>query len=229
MTGSVFIIEDERSIADAVTYALRSEGFTPEWHETAGAALSALGRSDPRCIVLDVGLPDMSGFELCKRIRERSAVPILFLTARAEEIDRVLGFEIGGDDYVTKPFSPRELVSRIKAILRRAEGAAAERDPKRKAKHFSVDGESLVISFKGKALELSRYEFRLLSVLIRRPGRVYSREELMNLAWETPEMSLERTVDTHIKTIRSKLRAVDASDDSILTHRGFGYSMREDG
>ncbi len=228
MSGPIFIIEDERSIADAVAYALRSEGFTPVWHETAGAALFAIAKTPPRCIVLDVGLPDMSGFELCKRIRLSSQVPILFLTARAEEIDRVLGFEIGGDDYISKPFSPRELVSRIKAILRRIEGSPEPAGSTKRSKNFSVDEDSLTISFKGKPLELSRYEFRLLSVLLRRMGRVYSREELMNLAWESPEMSLERTVDTHIKTIRAKLRTIDNSDDSIVTHRGFGYALRED-
>lgn len=226
MTIHVYIIEDERSIADAVTYALRSEGFVPHWYGTAEEALAAFGKSEPDFVVLDVGLPDMSGFDVCKQLRRRSRVPILFLTARAEEIDRVLGFELGGDDYVTKPFSPRELVSRIKAILRRA-GERAVAQP-RVTKNFSVDQDSLVISYRGVPLELSRYEYRLLAVLLRRPGKVYSREELMNIAWECPEMSTERTVDTHIKTIRAKLREVFAEHDPIVTHRGFGYSLAED-
>jgi two-component system catabolic regulation response regulator CreB len=169
---------------------------------------------------------------LCRQIRanrdiKKSRLPIIFLTARAEEVDRVLGLEIGGDDYITKPFSPRELVARIRSVLRRTEDSESVAVPQ-SLNSFRIDEERVKIFFQGKPLELSRYEFRLLSILVKRPGRVYSREELMNRAWEEPEMSLERTVDSHIKMIRAKLREIDITDDSIITHRGLGYSLKED-
>ncbi len=223
----ILIVEDESSISDSVAYALRTEGFTPICCETGGSALEQLQTKEPLLIILDVGLPDISGFELCRTIRKTRTTPILFLTARAEEVDRILGLELGGDDYVSKPFSPREVVSRVKAILRRLD---SERDGRkqRRSKNFTIDEERMRILFFGEPLDLSRYEFRLLAILIRRPGRVYSREKLMNLAWESPEMSLERTVDTHIKTIRAKLRAVHPERELIITHRGVGYSLSED-
>lgn len=227
----IVVVEDESSIADTIVYALSTEGFQSNSFSTAQEALSFLENHPCDLVVLDVGLPDLSGFELCRRIRglpnpKVSKVPILFLTARSEEVDRVLGFEIGGDDYVTKPFSPRELVARIRSILRRVNEKKSE--PKfAPSQRFQIDEERMKIFFRGTALDLSRYEYRLFCVLIKRPGRVYSREELMNRAWEEPEMSLERTVDSHIKMIRAKLRALDESDDSIVTHRGLGYSLKE--
>ena len=151
-----------------------------------------------------------------------------FLTARSEEVDKVLGLELEADDYVCKPFSPRELVARIKAVLRRSEERSLVPQRASETGPFAIDGERLQICFHGTALDLSRYEYRILCILVRRPGRVYSREQLMNLAWESPEMSLERTVDTHIKTIRQKLRDIRSQDDSIITHRGTGYSLREE-
>jgi two-component system catabolic regulation response regulator CreB len=153
-------------------------------------------------------------------------VPIVFVTARKDEIDRVVGLEIGGDDYVVKPFSPRELTARIKAIMRRSEvstGASATVD----APVFAIDDERCEIRYHGTPLQLSRYEFRLLKVLVQKPGRVYSRDQLMELAWEEPDTALDRTVDAHIKTLRAKLRAVRDDEDPIRTHRGLGYSLKE--
>lgn len=221
----VLIVEDESSIAETLLFVLEAEGYHCTWCQTGLEAKKAMAEYPPDLIVLDVGLPDQSGFDLCREIRKTNSVPILFVTARNEEIDRILGLELGGDDYVTKPFSPREIVARVKAILRRGKAVPAQ---PRSTKAFTVDHDRMVISFCGTALDLSRYEYRLLMVLLRRPGRVFSREELMNIAWESPEMSLERTVDTHIKTIRSKLKAVKNEKDPIVTHRGFGYSLRED-
>jgi two-component system catabolic regulation response regulator CreB len=222
----VLLIEDESSIADAIVYVFERDGFNIT-HAATGTHGLALAKSAlPELIILDVGLPDISGFDLCKALRAHSGVAILFLTARAEEVDRVLGLEIGGDDYMTKPFSPRELVARARAILRRTrETPSAPALPIPAA--FLIDHERFQISLRGTVLPLSRYEYRLLSILLRRPGKVYSREQLMSLAWECPEMSLERTVDTHIKTLRTKLRSVDPAGDWILTHRGLGYSLRE--
>jgi len=223
----VLVIEDEPSIADTILYALKTEGFHVTWCATGEEGLRALDTVGADLIVLDVGLPDQNGFELCKCIRGTSAVPIIFLTARTAEIDRVVGLEIGGDDYIPKPFSPRELTARVKAVLRRA--ATPEEKPAGTALNlpFEVDAERMRIRYFGELLDLSRYEFRILETLLRRPGRVYSREKLMEIVWEAPESSMDRTVDTHIKTIRAKLRQIKPDIDPIQTHRGVGYSMRD--
>ncbi len=231
----ILVIEDEPAIADTLLYALRTEGFAPEWCGTGREGLARLAADTFALVVLDVGLPDGSGFDFCKEIRRRSAIPVLFLTARNSELDRVLGLELGGDDYLVKPFSPRELTARVKAVLRRtgtagaavaASNASASLAPE---PEWQVDDERCRISFRGRALELTRYEFRLLRVLVARPGRVFTREQLMSAAWEEPEASLDRTVDAHIKTLRAKVRAVVPDADPIQTHRGLGYSLREAG
>ncbi len=243
----ILIIEDEPAIADTLIYALKTEGFAPEWCATGRAGLVALGARAERpfsLVVLDVGLPDGTGFEVCKQIRAHSSVPVIFLTARNAEIDRVLGLELGGDDYLVKPFSPRELTARVKAILRRipaTEGNANAGGSKiaavsipafplvaeAKGAEFVVDDARCSIAYRGVALELTRYEFRLLKALTAQPGRVFSRDQLMSAAWEDPGASLDRTVDAHIKTLRAKLRAVTPEIDPIQTHRGLGYSLRE--
>src|SRR5688572_20266945 len=235
----ILIVEDEPAIADTLIYALKTEGFAPEWCATGRAGLAALAAKPFALVVLDVGLPDGSGFDVCKAIRVHSAVPVLFLTARNTELDRVLGLELGGDDYLVKPFSPRELTARVKAILRRTNGSAG-RTPDPAATNLSsnnkesteaaellVDDERCSIRFRGVALELTRYEYRLLKLLAGKPGRVYSREQLMNAVWEDPGASLDRTVDVHIKTLRAKLRSIAPDADPIQTHRGLGYSLRE--
>jgi two-component system catabolic regulation response regulator CreB len=178
-------------------------------------------------------------------------VPVIFLTARNTELDRVLGLELGGDDYLAKPFSPRELTARVKAILRRTNAAGCEvghggavspkrselqaanytrtqaRSESRPHQEFAVDEERCAIAFRGKPLDLTRYEFRLLKTLVARPGRVFSREQLLSAAWEDPGASLDRTVDAHIKTLRAKLRVIAPESDPIQTHRGMGYSLRD--
>lgn len=238
----ILIIEDEPAIADTLVYALKTEGFAPEWCATGRAGLVALGARAERpfsLVVLDVGLPDGTGFEVCKKIRLQSSVPVIFLTARNAELDRVLGLELGGDDYLTKPFSPRELTARIKAILRRVPDAAEATPPAapraavapsaaQSVADFVIDEARCAISYRHVALDLTRYEFRLLKALVAQPGRVFSRDQLMTAAWEDPGASLDRTVDAHIKTLRAKLRAVaPEAEDPIQTHRGLGYSLRE--
>ena len=170
----------------------------------------------------------MDGFALAREIRKTGDLPIIFLTARSSEVDRVVGLELGADDYVSKPFSPRELSARVKAVLRRsaAHRTAASPTPS-SSRVFQIDEDRYRISFKEQLLDLSKYEFKLLKVLIDSPGRVFTREHLMALCWEEPEMSLERTVDAHIKNIRAKLRAVDPDLEVIITQRGIGYSLRE--
>lgn len=228
MPQKILVIEDEPAIADNITYALKTEGFEPIWCTTGAEGKEVLSGDAINLIILDIGLPDINGFELCKEIRKTSDVPILFLTARADEIDRVVGLEIGGDDYMVKPFSPRELTARIKAILRRTlngreiptEGKVEDTSP------FTVDHKHRRISYYNTILDLCKYEFNILKTLIDHPGRVFSREQLMEKAWDVPDVSLERTVDTHINRIRNKLRAIKPDYDPIETRRGFGYALK---
>ncbi|HEX2855009.1 MAG TPA: two-component system response regulator CreB [Opitutaceae bacterium] len=229
----ILIVEDEPAIADTLLYALKTEGFAPEWCATGRAGLAALAKNTFALVVLDVGLPDGTGFDVCKEIRTSSSVPVLFLSARNTELDRVLGLELGGDDYLVKPFSPRELTARVKAILRRTENRSTETKtaadvppPPAPSTGIIVDDERCLITCRGVALDLTRYEFRLLKALAARPGRVFSREQLMEAAWEDPGSALDRTVDAHIKTLRAKLRAVLPDSEPIQTHRGMGYSFR---
>ncbi|MDO4723965.1 MAG: two-component system response regulator CreB [Comamonadaceae bacterium] len=250
MSERILIVEDEPAIAQTLAYALQAEGFATEWVALGAAALQALQlgaapqphqpQQQPFALaVLDVGLPDMSGFDLCRTIRQHGELPVLFLTARSDELDRIVGLEIGADDYVSKPFSPREVASRVRAILRRTrkgsagaalaqlpppDGGAAQQGQARGP--FLHDEPGLRIAFHGQWLGLTRYEYRLLATLLARPGRVFSRAVLMEQVWSDAQESLERTVDAHIKTLRAKLRAVQADADPIETHRGLGYSLR---
>ncbi|MFT4547048.1 MAG: two-component system catabolic regulation response regulator CreB [Verrucomicrobiales bacterium] len=229
MKPKVLVVEDEPSILDNILYALGSEGLDAIGVSTGESAKEHLeGEGDIQLIVLDVGLPDTTGFELCKEIRLTSQIPIIFLTARDAELDRIVGLEIGADDYVTKPFSPRELSARVKAVLRRynigiGESASAEES----SIPFEIDEKRMQIRYFGTAPSLSSTEFRLLRTLCDSPGRVFSRTQLMEAAWEEPDAAMERTVDAHIKSIRAKLRTVKAEPDPIETHRGLGYSLRE--
>jgi len=221
MSKSILIIEDEAAIADTLIYACHEANMQTTHYLLGHEGVAAVANTDFDFVVLDVGLPDMSGFDVCKAIRETSSVPILFLTARNHEIDRIVGLEIGADDYVTKPFSPREVVARIHAILRRGQQAI----PQTPANGFHIDEDASRIQYQQQPLNLTRYEYLLLKTLIKQPNRVYSRDQLMDLVWVDAEDTLERTVDAHIKTLRSKLRAVDAASSAIVTHRGMGYSL----
>jgi two-component system catabolic regulation response regulator CreB len=229
MKPRILVVEDEPSILDNILYSLETEGFDPQGCGTANDARTALAGKSFALVVLDVGLPDLPGFELCKAIRKESNVPIIFLTARASEVDRIVGLEIGGDDYMVKPFSPRELSARVKAVLRRvqqADGETVAVAPPGTGP-FRVDEERAQISFFGRRLVLSGTEFRVLRALCQRPGRVFSRGQMMEIAWDDPGAALERTVDAHVKGLRAKLKEVRPDLDPIETHRGFGYSLRE--
>jgi two-component system catabolic regulation response regulator CreB len=232
MRPRILIVEDESGIADTLRYALTTEGFEPFWFGTGTQALEALDRIAPALVLLDIGLPDMNGLDVFKHLRERhAALPVVFLTARSDEIDRVVGLELGADDYVAKPFSPRELVARVRTILRRSQrhaGAPASPAAPAPGGPFVVDAERQQIRFYGRVLELSRYEYGLLRTLVRRPGRVYTRDELLQQVWDDPGESLDRTVDAHVKTLRAKLKAVAPGVEAIRTHRGSGYALAED-
>jgi len=231
MAVRILVVEDEPAIADTISYALATDGFEPVWRATGEAALEEARNGSIGLIVLDVGLPDVNGFELLKQLGALTDAPVVFLTARADEVDRVVGLELGADDYIPKPFSPRELAARVRTILRRASKAAApaasSAAPPAKGP-FSVDDEPRSITYCGHPLERSRYEYRVLKLLINRPGRVFSRDEILQQAWDEPEASFDRTVDAHIKMIRAKLRTVRPDVDPIRTHRGEGYSLRQD-
>lgn len=227
MSGEILVVEDEPAIADTIVYALRTEGFSVTWHTTGCGALDAIREHAFDLMVLDVGLPDVSGFDLCREVRKVSTLPIVFLTARSGEVDRIVGLEIGGDDYMAKPFSPRELTARVRAILRRT-CAAAEIEPTPElASPWLVDQQRRCISYFGEVLDLPRNEYKLLLILLQHPGWVYSRDQLMDLAWDAPDAAMARTVDTHIKTLRARLKKVRPDLDPIQTHRGVGYSVRE--
>lgn len=222
---TILLIEDEAAIADTVLYALKSEGFATEWHRLGNDGIAWLRENpDAAMLILDVGLPDGNGFEFCKTIRRFSNIPIIFLTARNDEVDRIVGLEIGADDYVSKPFSPRELAARVKVILKRAQGAVAT-EPENDTL-FEVDTARARIRYETQWLDLTRYEYLVLQTLLQQPERVFSRAQIMDRVWSAPEESLERAVDTHIKTLRTKLRAVNKESDPIKTHRGMGYSIR---
>ncbi|MDH5649865.1 MAG: two-component system response regulator CreB [Gammaproteobacteria bacterium] len=226
----LLLVEDEAAIADTVVYALEESRFSVKWCQLGREALHYLQNSgDVALVILDVGLPDGSGFDVCKAIRHFSEVPIIFLTARGEELDRVIGLEIGGDDYVTKPFSPRELVSRVKVILKRvlpqSEPAPGSNTISAPLTEFTIDEQRACILLQGHSLELTRYEFLILQLLLSQPERVFTRDQIMNAVWVQPETSLDRAVDSHIKSLRSKLRQVQPNREYIKTHRGLGYSI----
>ncbi|MDG9761007.1 two-component system response regulator CreB [Pseudomonas sediminis] len=218
----ILIVEDEAAIADTLVYALQAEGFATHWSSLGGEALTLLENGTFDLAILDVGLPDISGFEVCKRLRRFSELPVIFLTARSEEIDRVVGLEIGADDYVVKPFSPREVAARVKAILKRV---APRETPSASAPGtFQIDDAAFRIHYHGQALSLTRHEFRLLRTLLGQPRRVYSREQLLDALGVASEAGYERNIDSHIKSVRAKLRAIAPSEEPIQTHRGLGYS-----
>jgi len=251
----ILLVEDDPAIAEPMRYALQREGWQVDWQTTAQGALHALTQQTFDGLILDVGLPDMDGFDLCRQIRQTYHTPLLFLTARNDEIERIIGLEIGADDYCAKPFSPREIISRIKAIWRRMQPAQADTPTQidhlpipnatingtahDTAQHQDISSNiqtwgawryhslSYQMFYHQQLLNLTRYELGLLLVLLQQPERVFSREQLMQQVWQHPEHSLERTVDSHIKTLRQKLRAIHPADP-IVTHRGLGYSLLRD-
>ena len=225
MKHRILIVDDEPAISDNIQFVLESEGLETVRVATGLAATPILDEGTIDLIILDIGLPDINGLDLLKEIRRTRATPIILLTARTAEIDRVLGLEIGADDYIAKPFSPRELAARVKAVLRRCQRTTASKST---VEAFAVNTSKRAIAFFGTPLELSKYEYEILRRFIERKGHVFSREQLMNLVWEQPETSLDRTIDAHIKNIRAKLRAVRPDIEPIVTHRGSGYSLRDD-
>ena len=220
MSTRILIAEDEPAIADAVRYALRAEGFDVDAVSDGEAALDAVRRNGYDVLVLDLMLPGVSGIEVCRRLRTESAIPILMLTARTAEVDRVLGLEAGADDYVAKPFSMQELVSRVRAILRRRE--LDRGDIQMKAGSLEVDVRRHTVVADGKPVRLTPSEFRLLELLAGDPERVFSRRELMEPLWESSHTGDQRAADTHMANLRRKI-----GPERIVTVRGLGYKLSE--
>lgn len=221
----VLLVEDEGAIAQTIEFALRADGFESAHALTGRDALRLAATTTFDLAILDVGLPDIGGFALCRELRRGRDLPVIFLTARDAEADRVLGLELGADDYVSKPFSPRELVARVRAVLRRSQGAMAAATA---GSAFAHDPEGHRVHFRGQLLDLTRYEYGLLAALLQRPGAILSRAQLMDRVWGADSDSTDRTVDTHIKTLRAKLHAIEPDADPIRTQRGLGYSLHVD-
>ncbi len=207
----ILIVEDETAIADTLVYALQGEGFTTTWLNLGSAAVEYQRTTPADLLILDIGLPDITGFEVCKQLRRFTEVPVIFLSARDGEIDRVVGLEIGADDYVVKPFSPREVAARVRAILKRVVPAAPAAVGNER---FVVDHERVQISYRAQLLSLTRHEFRLLAC----------REQLLDAVGVAADAGYERSIDSHIKSLRAKLRLVASDAEPIQTHRGLGYS-----
>lgn len=226
-SATIWLVEDEAAIADTLLYMLQLEGFETRWFPRGVPLLEALPQQIPDLVILDVGLPDINGFELCRRLLAlQPDLPVLFLTARSEEVDRLLGLEIGADDYVAKPFSPREVCARVRTLLRRLQKQQRiAQSPRYNVGQFTLDESAARVQWCNQSLMLTRYEYLLLKTLLLSPGRVFSRQQLMNLVWKEAEESLDRTVDTHIKTLRAKLRDINPHEQVLMTHRGLGYSL----
>ncbi|MBB2942756.1 DNA-binding response OmpR family regulator [Actinoplanes lutulentus] len=220
--GLVLVVEDERPIADLVRLYLRREGFGVQVEHDGAAGLAAARRLRPVACVLDIALPGLDGTEICRRLRaDGDWTPVIFLTARDDEVDRILGLELGGDDYVTKPFSPRELVTRVKALLRRAAVSSDNTAGVRVLGPLTLDPGRRAVAVDGQALVLTATEFDLLAHLLGRPGRVFTREELLAAVWGYASAAGTRTVDVHVAQVRAKLGDAAAL---IRTVRGVGYT-----
>lgn len=217
----VLIADDDPHIREVVCFALGRAGFETVEAAHGTAALSAMATERPDLVVLDVLMPELDGVEVCRVIRRSSSVPILFLSSKDEEVDRVVGLEIGGDDYVTKPFSPRELVARVKALLRRNELAFARADEVLKVGALIVDTSAVEATWHEQPLELTHTEFLMLTTLARNPGRALSRDALMQGAYDSHRIVSDRTIDSHIRRLRDKLKA--AGSNPVQTVHGVGY------
>lgn len=225
----ILVIEDEAAIAETICYALSTDGFQTHWRSTGQEGIECTAAIKPQLILLDIGLPDSNGFEIFRHLQtqlEHHPPAVIFLTARSEEIDRIVGLELGADDYISKPFSPRELCARVRAVLRRSQPVSTQIPPQPEQARFKIIAERFEIHYHGMPLILTLHEFRLLQTLIQQPQRVFSREELLSRCWDAPEHRLDRAIDTHIKTLRAKLCALRPGEDVIRTHRGIGYSLQ---
>jgi two-component system, OmpR family, catabolic regulation response regulator CreB len=227
MKTALLLVEDDPAIAETVQIALTTQGYAVTWVGLGQAAIELLKNQPAFALVmLDVGLPDLSGFEVCRTVRQHSNVPVLFLTAHSDEIDRIQGFEVGADDYLAKPFSLRELAARVRAIVRRQTNFLDQHSmPSLSCGPLTHFKEQARITLREQALNLTRTEYLLLEHLMTHPRRVFNRDQLLDAVRGSGSPTGDRAIDTHIKTLRTKLAAIDTAFDPIATHRGFGYSL----
>jgi phosphate regulon transcriptional regulator PhoB len=227
-SGRVLVVEDERDVAELIRYNLTREGYDVVVAGSGGDAIKQAREVQPDLVLLDIMVPQVNGWEVCRRLKqdaETRAIPVIMVTGRVEEGDKVLGFEMGADDYVTKPFSPRELVARVRAVARR--GRREERPAQLKAGDLEIDRHRFEVRVKGRAVELTPKEFELLAILVAAPGRVFGREELLDAVWGRDGFVEPRTVDVHVARLRGKFTAARLPVPGVETVRGVGYRFRD--
>lgn len=218
----VLIVEDEKKLADVLVQYLEKESFRITHFESGLDVVDWVKDNQPNIILLDLMLPDINGKDLCKEIRQFSSIPIIMVTAMIDEIDRLIGLELGADDYVCKPFSPKEVVARVKAVIRRTEGKYNE---SKIYETFEVSDETYSIKYKQNKLDLTPVEFRLLKMFLESPGRVFNRDQILDKIFADGRIVLDRTVDTHVKNLRHKLKIASPDHDYIRSIYGIGYSF----
>ena len=218
MNRMILIVEDEQRVADLHSDYLQQSGFTTEWLADGMTVVLWVKENSPALILLDLMLPGMDGLEICKEVRSFSNVPIIMVTSRVEEIDRLLGLELGADDYICKPFSPREVVARVKTVLRRSE-------PQQQSNNYAllIDGERYLATLLGQKLDLTAVEFQLLNILVKSPGRIFSRNQLMDRIYNDQRIVCDRTIDSHVKKLRKKIAVVGPNLELIHSIYGIGY------
>ncbi|MEM7088765.1 MAG: response regulator transcription factor [Pseudomonadota bacterium] len=224
MSARILIVDDDPNIREVIGFAVERAGFDASFAADGLAAVAASDRDKPDLVVLDIGLPEMDGLEVCREIRRTSDRPILFLTARDDEIDRIVGLEIGGDDYVTKPFSPRELIARIKVILKRTQSEIPVKRPRFTHGDLELDPQRHLCALAGENVPLTASEFSLLERLMIRPGNVISRQQLIDALYGSNIHVSDRTIDSHIRNIRAKMTGAGCSDVIVTVH-GVGLRM----
>lgn len=223
----ILIVDDEKSLLEVVSYALKEAGYKVATAVDAREAEQLFKQFDPELVILDIRLPDRSGFELCRLVRANSEVPVIILSAKTDEVDKVLGLELGADDFVTKPFSPRELVSRVRAHLRRAGGNNSGKPNTIVIKELKIDLESHQVFLKGKLIYLTNGEFQILTLLAKNPGKLFSRLAILNHLWGAGYVGDGRTVDVHIHNLRNKVEADVQKPEYIVTVRSQGYRLSD--
>jgi phosphate regulon transcriptional regulator PhoB len=229
--GRVLLVEDEQDVAELIRYNLTKEGYDVVLCGNGNEALRLARENRPDVILLDIMVPQLNGWEVCRRIKkdpELAAIPVIMVSGRVEEGDKVLGFEVGADDYVTKPFSPRELIARVRAVLRRGRQVdAQEKKASLKVGDLEIDRYRFEVRMKNRPVELTPKEFELLATLVGAPGRVFGREELLDLVWGRDGFVEPRTVDVHVARLRGKFAAARLEEPGIETVRGVGYRFRD--
>ena len=228
--GRVLVVEDERDVAELLRYHLVREGFEVTAVSSGTDAVRQAREARPDIVLLDIMVPQLNGWEVCRRLKQEAetrGVPVIMVTGRVEEGDKVLGFEMGADDYITKPFSPRELIARVRAVLRRGKSAGSERKRQLKAGELEIDRDRFEVRMKGRAVELTPKEFELLATLVGTPGRVFGREELLDIVWGRDGFVEPRTVDVHVARLRGKFTAAKLPEPGVETVRGVGYRFRD--